>query len=192
MRYISKETEYNENIKASTVRVIDEDSNQIGILPTKDALEIARQKGLDLVVVSPDSVPPVCKILNYGRFRYEIQKRDKEAKKKQKIMEVKEMRFKSFNIDHHDLEVKIKHITGFLKDGDKVKVSLILRGRANMHSDIGLNLLNNLAEKLSEFGIVERPPQFEGKRLIMVLSPKPQKGVKQRENKNEEERSKKI
>ncbi len=192
MRFISKEAEFNESIKAQIIRVIDEDGNQVGVLPTKEAVEIARQKGLDLVVVSPASNPPVCKFLNYGQYRYEIQKRDKEAKKKQKIMELKEMRFKSFHINNHDLEVKLRHISGFLKEGDKVKISLFLRGRANVHSDIGITLLNNMADSLSEVGLVERPPQPEGRRLIMVLSPKPQKGVKQRENQDEKERSKKV
>lgn len=175
MRYISKGIGLNESIKAQAVRLIDESGQQVGIVPTREAIEIARQRGLDLVEVSPNSDPPVCKILDYGRYRYELHKKEKEAKKKQKVIEVKEIRFRNFNINNHDLEVKLRHIEGFLSDGDKVKISLMLRGRASAHSDLGFALFNNITLKLQDKCMLERTPQIDGKRLVMVLSPKSQR-----------------
>lgn len=175
MRFISKGIGLNENIKAQAVRLIDENGQQVGIVPTREAIEIARQRSLDLVEVSPNSDPPVCKILDYGRYRYDLHKKEKEAKKKQKVIEVKEMRFRNFNINNHDLEVKLRHIEGFLADGDKVKISLMLRGRASAHSDLGFALLNTIINKLQDKCMIERSPQLDGKRLVMVLSPKSQR-----------------
>ncbi|MBT9129924.1 MAG: Translation initiation factor IF-3 [candidate division WS2 bacterium] len=175
MRYISKGIGLNESIKAQAVRLIDENGQQVGILTTREAIEIARQRGLDLLEVSPNSDPPVCKILDYGRYRYELHKKEKEAKKKQKVIEVKEIRFRNFNINNHDIEVKLRHIEGFLSDGDKVKISLMLRGRALAHVDLGFALFNKIALKLQDKCILERTPQIDGKRLVMVLSPKSQR-----------------
>ncbi len=146
----------------------------LGIMPTEQALELAGEKKLDLVNISPNAKPPVCKILDYGKYRYELQKREKEAKKKQKTTQVKEIRLSTF-IEDHDIKVKANTASKFLKDGDKVKVSLRFRGREKDYSSRGMEVMNTFADIVSEVGVIEKKPLFEGRSLTMVLGPKSDK-----------------
>lgn len=146
----------------------------LGIMSREEALNLAEEKKLDLVNISPNANPPVCKILDYGKYRYELQKKDKEAKKKQKTTEVKEIRLSTF-IEEHDIEVKAKTAAKFLKSGDKVKVSLRFRGRERDYVAKGQDVMNRFAEIVSEVGNVEKKPEFEGRSLIMVVAPKTDK-----------------
>ena len=168
---ISKENQINEEIRAKEVRVIDSDGTMLGIMPLDQALNLATEKKLDLVNISPNAVPPVCKILDYGKYRYELQKKEKEAKKKQKVTQVKEIRLSTF-IEDHDVQVKAKTATKFLKDGDRVKVSLRFRGRERDYTARGMDVMNTFADIVSEVGVVEKKPLFEGRSLTMVLAPK--------------------
>ncbi len=164
----------NEEIRDKEVRVIDSDGTMLGIMPTEQALELAGEKKLDLVNISPNAKPPVCKILDYGKYRYELQKREKEAKKKQKTTQVKEIRLSTF-IEDHDIKVKANTASKFLKDGDKVKVSLRFRGREKDYSSRGMEVMNTFADIVSEVGVIEKKPLFEGRSLTMVLAPKSDK-----------------
>ena len=164
----------NEEIRDKEVRVIDSDGTMLGIMPTEQALELAGEKKLDLVNISPNAKPPVCKILDYGKYRYELQKREKEAKKKQKTTQVKEIRLSTF-IEDHDIKVKANTASKFLKDGDKVKVSLRFRGREKDYSSRGMEVMNTFADIVSEEGVIEKKPLFEGRSLTMVLGPKSDK-----------------
>ncbi len=165
------EHQINEEIKDKEVRLIDAEGEQLGVVSSARALEIANERGLDLVKIAPKSVPPVCRVMDYGKFRFEQQKREKEARKKQHVVEIKEIRL-SPGIDTHDVEVKVKHAVKFLKSGDKVKVSVRFRGREIAHSSIGVEILKGFAEKCEEFGTVEKQPKLEGKQMIMFLAPK--------------------
>ena len=146
----------------------------LGVMPTEKALDLATEKKLDLVNISPNAKPPVCKILDYGKYRYELQKKEKDAKKKQKVTQVKEIRLSTF-IEEHDIKVKANTASKFLKDGDKVKVSLRFRGREKDYKDKGMGVMRSFAEIVSEVGVVEKKPVFEGRSLTMVLGPKPEK-----------------
>ncbi|WP_073234152.1 translation initiation factor IF-3 [Desulforamulus putei] len=168
---MSKEQRINEEIRAREVRVVDSDNNQLGIMSVKEALRIAEERQLDLVEVAPQAKPPVCRIMDYGKFKYEQSKREKEAKKKQRIIQVKEVKLRP-RIEDHDYTVKAKNAERFLKDGDKVKVTIMFRGREIVHTDLGKNLLDRLAEDLKDLCIVERQPKLEGKNMIMILAPK--------------------
>ncbi len=170
----SKEVLINEDIKFKEVRVIDTDGSQLGILPIKDALSAAAKKNLDLVNLSPNANPPVCKIMDFGKYRFEQAKREKEAKKKQKVTEVKEIRL-GLSIDKHDFETKGNHAIKFLKDGDKVKVSIRFRGREFGHPEIGLEIMQRFADYCSEVANVEKPAKMEGRNMLMFLAPKPVK-----------------
>ncbi len=161
----------NESIKAKEVRVIDTDGSQLGILPIREALAAAAAKDLDLVNISPNAVPPVCKIMDYGKYRFDQAKREKEAKKNQKVVDVKEIRL-GLSIDTHDFETKGNHAIRFLKDGDKVKVSIRFRGREFGHPEIGLEIMQRFAEFCSEFASVEKPAKMEGRNMLMFLAPK--------------------
>ena len=171
---ISKENLINEEIREKEVRVIDTDGTMLGVMPTEKALDLATEKKLDLVNISPNAKQPVCKILDYGKYRYELQKKEKEAKKKQKVTQVKEIRLSTF-IEEHDIKVKANTASKFLKDGDKVKVSLRFRGREKDYKDKGMGVMRSFAEIVSEVGVVEKKPVFEGRSLTMVLGPKPEK-----------------
>ncbi len=160
----------NEEITASEVRVISSNGKQLGIISIREALNIAEDEGFDLVEVSPDAKPPVCKIIDYGKLKYKEQKSKKEAKKKQKTIEVKEIKIRP-GIDKHDYEVKIKALSKFIGGGNKVKVSMRFRGREMEHQHIGRELLNKLTEQVAEFAKVEVPPTPEGKQIMMVLVP---------------------
>jgi len=161
----------NEEIRAKELRVIGTDGAQLGIMSRAEALELADEKKLDLVCISPKANPPVCKILDYGKYKYELQKKEKEAKKKQKSMQVKEIRLSTF-IEDHDIMVKAKTGSKFLKDGDKLKVSLRFRGREKDYVARGMEVMNKFAEAVSEVGSVDKKPNFEGRSLTMILTPK--------------------
>ena len=157
----------NEEIRAKELRVIDTDGAQIGVMSREEALSLSEEKKLDLVCISPKANPPVCKILDYGKYKYELQKKEKEAKKKQKTTQVKEIRLSTF-IEDHDIMVKAK----FLKEGDKVKVSLRFRGREKDYVARGMEVMDKFAEAVSEVGEMDKKPKFEGRSLTMVLTPK--------------------
>ena len=161
----------NEEIRAKELRVIDTDGTQLGIMSRDEAMELAENKKLDLVCIAPKAAPPVCKILDYGKYKYELQKKEKEAKKKQKTTQVKEIRLSTF-IEDHDIMVKAKTGAKFLKDGDKLKVSLRFRGREKDYVARGMEVMNKFAEAVSEVGTIDKKPNFEGRSLTMILTPK--------------------
>ena len=152
------------------MRLIDADGNQVGIVSIKEAMEAAREAGLDLINISPNAAPPVCKIADYGKYRYDQQKRQKEAKKKQSTVEVKEMRLGIFT-EEHDLETKAKLVSKFLEGGDKVKVSIRFRGREMGYTSKGEETMAQFASMVSEFGKIEKKPVLEGRNMSMVLAP---------------------
>ena len=160
----------NEKIRAREIRVIDENGEQLGILPPFEALRIARERGLDLVEVSPSAVPPVCRIQDYGRFLYEKEKSDRAAKKKQKVITVKECKF-SVTVDDHDYQTKKNQALRFLVDGDKVKASLRFRGRQMAHRELGYAIINRLIQDIGDAGIVEFMPRMEGTILHAIIAP---------------------
>ena len=161
----------NEQIRCKEVRVIGEEGQQLGVMALRDALNMAKDAGVDLVMVSPSANPPVCRIVDYGKFKYEQLRREKEAKKKQKTIETKEVRL-SPNIDVNDLNTKANHARKFLGKGDKVKVTLRFRGRELAHVDNGKAILNSFAEMLSDVAVVDKPAKFEGRSMIMFLAEK--------------------
>jgi translation initiation factor IF-3 len=170
----------NERIRAREIRVIDENGVQIGILPPYEALRIARERGLDLVEVSPTAVPPVCRIQDYGRYLYEKEKSERAARKKQKVITIKEVKF-SVTVDEHDYQTKKNQAVRFLADGDKVKASLRFRGRQMAHRELGYNIINRLIQDIGEAGVVEFMPRMEGTILHAILAPaKKQEGAKPR------------
>lgn len=171
---ISKENQINEEIRDKEVRVISADGEQIGVMSAKEAIALAEKANLDLVKIAPNAVPPVCKIMDYGKFKFEQAKREKEAKKKQKVMDVKEVRL-SLNIDTGDFNTKVNHALRFLKDGDKVKVSIRFRGREMAHTEYGTTIMQRFAEACSETGSVEKPAKLEGRQMLMFLVPKASK-----------------
>lgn len=160
----------NDQIRGHRVRVIDPEGNQLGILTPEEALEAAAARNLDLVEVSPNAQPPVCRIMDFGKFKYEQSKRDKEARKNQKTVTIKELRMRP-KIDDHDFEVKVKRARKFLEDGDKVKISVRFRGREIVHQDLARAKLLNMAEQLAEVSTLERNPFLEGRQMIMILAP---------------------
>jgi translation initiation factor IF-3 len=161
----------NFEINVPSVRLVGADGEMIGVVPTKQALVAAEEAGLDLVEISPNADPPVCKILDFGKFKYEQQKKKNEARKKQKVIEVKEIKLRP-NIDDHDYEVKMRSATTFLEEGDKVKVTMCFRGREMMHQDLGMNVLMRVRDQLDLLAKVEQHPQLEGRQMTMVLAPK--------------------
>ncbi|WP_031234966.1 MULTISPECIES: translation initiation factor IF-3 [Asticcacaulis] len=161
----------NQDIKVPRVLLIDQNGEKQGIMPTSSALEAAEEAGLDLVEVSPTADPPVCKILDYGKFRFQEQKKKAEARKKQKVVEIKEIKLRP-NIDIHDYEVKAKAMTRFFEEGDKVKVTLRFRGREMAHPELGMKLLNKVKADFEPTTKVEYEPRMEGKQMIMILAPK--------------------
>lgn len=161
----------NKNIRAKEVRLIDPDGNQIGIVPTYKALATAADFGLDLVEISPNATPPVCKIMDYGRYKYEMTKKQQEAKKKQATFQLKEIKVRP-KTGNHDLQTKIGHIKKFLGKKDKVKVTVLFRGREITLSQTGKDLLAKIAEETKEIAVVEQYPKFEGRTIVMVLAPK--------------------
>jgi translation initiation factor IF-3 len=157
-------------IRIREVRVIDDEGQQLGVMPTFQALALAQEKGLDLVEVAPTAVPPVCRILDYGQYKYELQKREREAKKKQKSQTFKEIRLR-VKIDVNDLRTKLRRAGQFLDDGDRVKVTVQFRGREMSHANLGRDLLDRASEMLTEHGTVERAPLLEGRSMYIVMAP---------------------
>lgn len=164
----------NEEIRAREVRVIGSDGEQLGIMSGREAQQLAYEKHLDLVEIAPTAKPPVCRIMDYGKYRYEQQKREKESRKKQKTFDIKEVKLRP-GIEEHDFNVKLKNAVRFLEDGDKVKVTIMFRGRELSHPELGEVLLNKMAAQLKEMAVVERQPKLEGKNMIMIVAPKPSK-----------------
>ena len=175
MFYIStKECQINEAIRDKEVRVILDTGEQLGIMSSKDALKEAEKRNLDLVKIAPQATPPVCKIMNYGKYKFDQAKKEKENRKNQRIVEIKEIRL-SLNIDTHDFETKAKHAERFLKEGNKVKVSIRFRGREMAHPEIGIASMEKFAQRCEEFATVEKAAKLEGRQMLMFLSPKASK-----------------
>ncbi len=170
----SKELIINEEIREKEVRVIDSDGSQLGLMSSKDALAKAYEKDFDLVLIAPNATPPVCKIMDYGKYCFEQAKKEKEARKNQKVVETKEIRL-GLSIDTHDFETKANHAKKFIKSGDKVKVSIRFRGRELGHPEIGLEVMQKFADYCSEVAAVEKPAKMEGRNMFMFLAPKPSK-----------------
>jgi len=164
----------NERIRASEIRLIGAEGENVGVVTPERAMVMAENAGLDLVEISPNATPPVCKIMDFGKFKYEQQKRESEARKKQKVIEVKEVKFRP-NTDNHDYEVKMRNVFKFLENGDKVKVTLRFRGREMAHQNLGRELLERVADDTTEIGKVENFPKMEGRQMVMMIGPLPQK-----------------
>ena len=154
--------------------MIDADGSQLGIMSSRDAQRVAAEKNLDLVKIAPQAVPPVCRIMDYGKYRFEQAKREKEARKNQKVVEIKEVRL-SLNIDTNDFNTKVNHALRFLKDGNKVKVSIRFRGREMGHPELGADIMKRFAESLADTANVDKPAKLEGRNMLMFLAPKPVK-----------------
>ena len=165
----------NDKIRAPEIRLIGAEGENVGVVTPARALVMAEDAGLDLVEISPNAAPPVCKIMDFGKFKYEQQKRESEARKKQKIIEIKEVKFRP-NTDTNDYDVKMRNVFKFLENGDKVKVTLRFRGREMAHQNLGRELLERVAEDTSEIGKVENFPKMEGRQMVMMIGPLPQKG----------------
>ena len=161
----------NEQIRDKEIRLIGEDGEQLGIMSAKDAMKLAKEAELDLVKIAPTAKPPVCKIINYGKYKYELARKEKEAKKKQKVVDVKEVRL-SPNIEENDLKTKVNQARKFITKGDKVKVTLRFRGREMAHMQSGKVILDNFAEQLMDVAAIEKPAKLEGKSMMMVLTEK--------------------
>ncbi len=161
----------NERIRVPQVRLIDTTGEQIGIVPTREALRMALEKGFDLVEISPTAKPPVCKIMDYGKYKYELNKKAKSAKKKQHIIQMKEMRLRP-KIEEHDYQFKLKHIQEFLEEGNKVKVFVEFRGREMAHQELGHKIIQRLEEDLKDLGIIEQKAKMEGRNLSLTFMPK--------------------
>ncbi|MBD0865280.1 MAG: translation initiation factor IF-3 [Rhodobacteraceae bacterium] len=164
----------NERIRAPEVRLIGADGENIGVVRPAKAVQLADEAGLDLVEISPNATPPVCKIMDFGKFKYDQQKRESEARKKQRIIEVKEIKFRP-NTDTHDYDVKMRNVFKFLENGDKVKITLRFRGREMVHQNLGRDLLHRVADDIKEAGKIERMPKMEGRQMVMVINPLPQR-----------------
>jgi translation initiation factor IF-3 len=162
----------NRAIRAPEIRLIGADGDNVGVVHPAKGMQLAEEAGLDLVEISPNATPPVCKIMDFGKFKYEQQKRESEARKKQKIIEVKEVKFRP-NTDTHDYEVKMRNVVKFLEKGDKVKVTLRFRGREMAHTNLGRELLERVAGDITEIGKVENMPKLEGRQMVMMIGPLP-------------------
>lgn len=193
-KFNTDEHRINERIRIPQVRLIDQDGNQVGVVDTTQALQMARDVGLDLVEISPNAAPPVCKILDYGKFKYEKKKKDHEAKKKQVVVKVKEVQLRP-NTDEHDIAYKFKNVRTFLEEGDKAKITMMFRGREVAYVENGRKLLARLIQELGDLAVVEATPKLEGKKLIMVLGPnpkhKPKPASKPAEGEKKEEKAEK-
>ncbi len=176
----------NYQIKIASVRVIDDEGAQLGIMEVHEARRIAEERGLDLVEVAPNARPPVCKIMDYGRYKYEQAKKEKEARKKQHHITVKEMKFRP-KIDDHDYDFKVAHVREFLEKGDKVKLTIMFRGREMMHQEFGRAILDRVKEDIADLAIVEQTPKSEGRNMTMVVAPSRSEsaGVKKQESTEE-------
>lgn len=171
MNLIVKEANVNWEIRSPEVRVIDADGKQVGILAVKEAIRLAEEQGLDLVEVAPGASPPVCRVMNYGKYKYQQNKRSQEAKKHQTVIHVKEVKVRP-RTEEHDYQFKLRHILRFLEEGNKVKVSLLFRGREIAHPEFGREMLARIQESVKEKAVVEQTPRMEGRIMVMILSPK--------------------
>ncbi|MBI5492244.1 MAG: translation initiation factor IF-3 [Deltaproteobacteria bacterium] len=172
---MAKETvRINRAIRVPQVRVIDADGNQLGVMATKDALASAESVGLDLVEIAATAAPPVCRIMDYGKFKYQMSKKAKDAKKKQTVIHVKEVKLRG-KTEEHDFQFKLRNIRRFLEEGDKVKVSIVFKGREITHTDLGMGMLKRVAEELKEVAAMESAPRLEGRSMSMLISPAQQK-----------------
>ncbi len=156
------------------IRVIDADGAQLGVMSTQDAIRKAEESGLDLVEIAAGAVPPVCRIMDYGKFKYQANKKAKDAKKKQTVIHMKEMKLRS-KTEEHDIQFKLRNIRGFLDDGDKVKVTIMFKGREMAHTNLGMGMLKRVAEELKDVAVIEAQPKLEGRSMTMVIGPAPQK-----------------
>jgi len=161
----------NHDISVDKIRCIDPEGEMLGVMTVQEGIRRAEEFGLDLVEVSPNADPPVCKILDYGKYKYEAQKKKNEAKKKQKVIEIKEIKLRP-NIDEHDFQVKMKNVRKFIGEGDKVKVTMRFRGREMAHQDLGMDVLNRVRDEMEEAAKVESYPRMEGRQMIMVIAPR--------------------
>jgi translation initiation factor IF-3 len=168
---IVKEANINWEIRAPEVRVIDGEGKQLGILSVKEAIRIAEEQGLDLVEVAPGAAPPVCRIMNYGKYKYQQNKRSQEAKKHQTLIQVKEVKIRP-RTEEHDFQFKLRHVKRFLSEGDKVKISLLFRGREIAHPEFGREMLNRIFEEVKDQTVLEQAPRLEGRNMVMILAPK--------------------
>ncbi len=160
----------NDRIRGPEIRLIGADGENVGVVTPERAMQMAEEAGLDLVEISPNAAPPVCKIMDFGKFKYETQKKEAEARKKQKIIEIKEIKFRP-NTDTHDYDVKMRSVFKFLDEGDKVKVTLRFRGREMAHQDLGRQLLERVAEDTKDVGKIENFPKMEGRQMVMLIGP---------------------
>lgn len=172
MEFISRDVRVNREIRAREVRVIDSEGKQLGILPLVEALRAAANADLDLVEVSPKSEPPVCRIMDFGKFKYQQSKKAHDAKKKQAIVHLKEVKLRP-KTEEHDLEFKLRHIERFLKEGNKTKVTIVFRGREIAHSELGRQMMEKIIEQSKEWGKIEQPAKFEGRNYVIILAPQP-------------------
>ena len=161
----------NEEIREREVRVVNQNGEQLGIMPTAQALQLAEEQELDLVNIAPNARPPVCKLMDYGKYRFEMSKKEREIKKNQKVMETKGIQL-SATIEDHDIDVKFRQAVKFLKDGNKLKVSIRFRGRQIAHSEIGMQVMQEFAERIKDYGTVERRPMLEGRQMTMMVGPR--------------------
>ena len=165
------EPRVNREINSTSIRLVDQNGEMVGVVSFNEGLALAERAGLDLVEISPNAVPPVCKILDYGKYRYEIQKKAHDARKKQKIVVVKEIKLRPM-IDKHDLEIKIRNAKSFLEEGDKVRITLRFRGREMDHSELGMKVINQVQAGLADYAKIEQYPRIEGKQIAMMVGPK--------------------
>lgn len=168
---VRQDTQINSSIRDNEVRVVGSDGSQLGIMSAREANELAEKEGLDLVKISPNTNPPVCKIMDYGKYLFDKTKKEKEQRKNQKVVELKEVQL-SMTIEQHDIDIKAKNATKFLLNGDKVKVSIRMSGRQQAYADRGVETENNFAKSLEEISVIEKPAKVEGRNIIMVLAPK--------------------
>ena len=171
MNRIVKEASINWEIKAPEVRVIDPDGKQVGVLSVKEAIRIAEERGMDLVEVAPNSQPPVCRIMNYGKYKYQQSKRTQEARKHQTVIRIKEVKVRP-RTEEHDFQFKLRHVKRFLDEGNKVKISMLFRGREIAHPEFGKEVLNRFIEEVKEMTVIEQSPRLEGRNMVMILAPK--------------------
>jgi translation initiation factor IF-3 len=168
---IFKDLRINDEIRAREVRLVGDGGEQLGIVSLRDALAMAQERHVDLVEVSPTARPPVCRLMDYGKFKYEQAKRDRESRKKQKVVSIKELKMRP-GIDDHDFDVKVRSAQRFLAEGDKVKCTMVFRGREIVHASLAQETMKKLAELTSDVGVIERVPRVEGRAMIMILAPK--------------------
>ena len=165
------EPRVNGEIRSESIRLVDQNGNMIGVVQVGEGMRMAEAAGLDLVEISPTAKPPVCKVLDYGKYKYEAQKKAHDARKKQKVIQIKEIKLRP-TIDKHDLDIKIRNVLGFLDEGDKVRITLRFRGREMAHQDLGMELLRRVEADVVELGKIESFPQLEGRQMVMMISPK--------------------